>query len=276
MVDYGGAIKKGFKFGFTPKRWLPFFVLDIIFISSLLAITLSSLEVIFSSIINAGADPLAILSLLGYGAAVIAGFVIWGLIRIWVQGAVIHQSYKEKEFDKSWGVAYKKYLSILAAIIIIGIIASIVSTVVGLIPYIGWALSIIASIVISLAFFFVLQEVIVNNKGFYQSIKNSYYTFKRKPFEVFIAWLLIAILTIIIVGIFSIPAVALLFSVFLGSLITGAVPSIETVIPLLQTYLLPLIITGVIFVIGLAISQTFALKAQTELYLQLRKKKLGL
>jgi len=282
-INYAHAIKNGFKFGFTPKRWLPFFITDIIFFSALLVLTLSNLQLIISSLAGFTTNPLALGSLLGYGAVIVGGFIIWFLVKIWIQGAVVHQSYKEKEFDKSWRVAYKKYLSLLAVVIVVALISFIVSTVIGFIPYIGWALTIIASIIIGLMFFFVLQGIIVSKLGFYKSMKSSYYMFRDKPFEVFIMWLLVGILSIVILGIFSLPIVVIfsviLSNIFLGIGLSGAAAAadpIMTIVSSLQTYLVPIIVSGVILIVGLAISQTFALKAQTEFYQQIKKKKFGL
>jgi hypothetical protein len=205
-VNYGRALSRGFRFMFVPKRWLPFFILDILFFSAIFSFMLSNLPTIMNFITELNANPMAFASLFGYGAIIIAGFIVWGLIRIWVQGAVIYQSYREKEFNSSWKISCRKYFSMLAAIVVVGAISFVVTMALGLIPFIGGALSFIASIVISMMFFFFLQGILINNMGFYRTLKNTYSIFTKKPFEVFIMWLVITVLSIIIVGIFSIPS----------------------------------------------------------------------
>lgn len=271
MVDYGKALSKGLRFGINPKRWLQFFILDLVFLSIGLAIFLPNLSEVLPVVMGYSQDLAGALSMAGFVVSIMVVFVVWMLVRLWLTGAVVHQSYKEKDkISKSFNVAGRKYLHILIAIIIVTIIAGGVS----MIPYVGWLIS----FVVSWIFFFVLQGIIVSNMGFWRSIENSYKIFRNKPLQVFLAWLLIAIVTVVIYTIFSIPAMFLFFGIFasLGPMFMGAQPMPSEVIAslnqVLQTNMPTLIVVVIIALIGLAISQVFALKAQTEFYLQLKKR----
>lgn len=271
MVDYGKALSKGLRFGINPKRWLQFFILDLVFLSIGLAIFLPNLSEVLPVVMGYSQDLAGALSMAGFVVSIMVVFVVWMLVRLWLTGAVVHQSYKEKDkISKSFNVAGRKYLHILIAIIIVTIIAGGVS----MIPYVGWLIG----FVVSWIFFFVLQGIVVSNMGFWRSIENSYKIFRNKPLQVFLAWLLIAIVTVVIYTIFSIPAMFLFFGIFasLGPMFMGTQPMLSEVIAslnqVLQTNMPALIVVVIIALIGLAISQVFALKAQTEFYLQLKKR----
>jgi len=108
MVKYEEALSKALKFCIHPKRWLPFFIVDLAFFSLGIWFVLSNLSVVISVMLAVSTSPFAIVSVLGYVAILAAGFIIWMLLRLWIQGAVVHQSYKEKQIKKSFGIACRR------------------------------------------------------------------------------------------------------------------------------------------------------------------------
>ncbi|UCD07031.1 MAG: hypothetical protein JSW41_04320 [Candidatus Aenigmatarchaeota archaeon] len=270
MVDYGKALSKGLSFGIKPKRWMQFFILDLVFLSIGLAIALPNLSDILPVMIGGSQDLTAALQIAGFAVSIMIVFVVWMLVRLWFMGAIVHQSYKEKDkISESFSIAGRKYLHILVTIIIVTVIAGAVS----MIPYVGWVIS----FVVSWIFFFVLQGIVVSNMGFVGTLQNSYKIFRNKPLQVFLAWLLIAIVTIVIYFVFSIPVMILMFWAMIPIIpsLTGAQTSpevISTLSQMLYTNLPTVIVVGIIALIGFAISQVFALKAQTEFYLQFKKR----
>jgi hypothetical protein len=265
-IDFAQALKKAFAFCMEPKRWLPFFIIDLAFLSVGLALIMAN-SLLFIYLLAGVQD---ITSMLGSGALffleILGLFIGWLLVSIWIGGAVIHQSYKEKEFGKSWTVSRKKYLSLLGVSFVTAIIAFIVAA----IPVVGWVISIF----VGLVFFFGLQSVIVKGNGFVKALEDSWHIFKHQPFKVFLMWILIAVLSLIILGIFSLPLLALIFRMIIDISVGGQVTA-ATLMSLMYTIenQLPLlVISGIIFVLGMAISRVFSLKAQTEFYLQLKKK----
>jgi membrane-anchored glycerophosphoryl diester phosphodiesterase (GDPDase) len=196
-------------------------------------------------------------------------FIVWALAGLWITGALIHQSYKEKEFNKSWRVSGSRYFSLLGVAVVTGLIAIAV----GIVPYVGW----IFSIIVGLAFFFAMQGVIIKGDGFVKALKESWNIFKRQPFKVFLMWLVISGITLLIVLIFALPAIALLFSIFAdivggGTVTAGTFMSIAFAI---ENELVILVLAGIIFILGLGIARVFSMKAQTEFYEQIKKKHTG-
>jgi uncharacterized membrane protein (DUF485 family) len=325
MVKYAEIIKKSLHFCVSPKRWVPIFALDLIIFSIFIIFALSNVGFLQSLV--GTPNPATIMTMIGLFVGAFALMVVWVLTRLWVTGAVIHQSYKPKEFHKSWGIACRKYPAMFGATVIVVII----SIVLGIIPLVGSLLSAIASVI----FFFFLQSVIVGRKGITGSLHESWYIFfknlakfkmttKDKNFRLFLVieviitalfaiagffmpsmlfiaaliggwvmllimvhllvysrvfriWLVLVIISGLIASIFAIPGIMIFVGTFLPSLITaGMTGTIPPILPTIMANTFMLFVAGLIFLIGIALSTVFSLKAQTEFYLQLRKKKFGI
>ncbi len=266
-IDYAEPLKKAFRFCMEPKRWLPFFIVDLAFLS--VAITLILANSLFFLYLIAGIQDISLLEGAGvFFLELIALFIAWVLVSIWISGALIHQGYKEKEFGKSWTVSRKKYLSLLGVTAVTALIAFIG----GIVPYVGWVISIF----VGLAFFFGMQSVIVKGNGFMKALKDSWKVFRHQPFKVFLMWLLIAALALLIIVVFAIPILALLFNIVKDFTASGGNITTDTIMNLvftIENQLPLLVVSGIIFVLGMAISRAFSIKAQTEFYLQLKKAK---
>ncbi len=184
-IEWGLLLKRGLGFCWKPKRWLPFFVTD-------LACTLLVLIYIYYNMGNF----LSMIMVISLGnTAYLANFALFlapialigiacALINLWISGAVIHQSYKEKEFRKSWGISCKKYPSLLGAVIVTGILTylvslSYISNSVASAVYVGVLLSFIASA----ALYFPMQIVIVKKQGFWNALVGSWQLFKDQARE---------------------------------------------------------------------------------------------
>jgi len=266
-LDYGKSISRAFRFGFSPKRWLPLFLLNLT-----LAILIISFIMIFiplfGNISGTQPDSVLTLSLLSILGPLVLIALFWWLIAMWIIGAIINQTYKEDEYMKSWKLSLNRYLCLLAAMILVAIITGLA----GAIPYVGW----VFSIVFGLMFFFVMQGVMITKLGPVDALKNSYKIFRKDTLDVFLIWLISIVITLVIVAIFAIPAMIF----FVGLLITFISPTIpqaglfSALLDSSQPGLLVLIVSGILVVIGMSISQAFSFKLQTEFYLQLRKKKL--
>ena len=262
-INYAEILKKSLKFAIQPKRWAPFFVLDFVFLSIVIIYTLTNIADVISLMMVPN-DITLLASLVPYFSAILALFASWMLIRFWITGAIIHQSNKENEYKKSFTYSAKKYPAILAVMIIMGILGFATSV----IPYVGWLLSII----VSLMFFFAIQVVIVNNKSFSEGLSKSYNIFRKNAFNVLLSWLLLAIISIAIMIIFALPMFALFFNVAqLSSTAVSQETLASYIIGLSQAYLPVLLIVGACLVVGIAISTVFSLKAQTEIFMKVKK-----
>lgn len=265
MVDYTGAVKKGLKFSLQPKRWGAFFILDFAFLTTLLLSVSGNLIPLVSMLVNYSFSSIAFSSVFMYVLTLLIGLCVWVLVRLWITGAVIYQSYKEKDFGKSWTVSKERFFSLTGALIVI----TSLSLISNLMVFVGWLLSII----VSLLFFFVFQDLIITNKDTFLALNASLKIFKRKPLAVIITWILVTIVSLVIVGIFSIP-LFLFLSNLTGASIAGTTGILTAFILSLTTNPGAFLLTGVVLLIGIEISQVFAIKTQTEIYLQVKKRRL--
>lgn len=188
-VKYSETVRKGLVFGFSPLRWMPIFVVDIVFFS-LFVVTVLTDNFLIASLLGGLTSP-ANLATSGLGGLV-AMVVVWFVVRLWVTGGIIHQTVKEREFVESWRVALKSYPSLLGAMVIV----LVISLVVGLVPYLSSLLSVLVGVV----FFFPLQAVIIKKRSAWKALKDAYSLFwkYRDPFSLndkrFMGWALVVIL----------------------------------------------------------------------------------
>jgi hypothetical protein len=325
MADYWKALEKGISFGINPRRWLQFFILHAVFFCIGLSIAFPMLAEIVQIIATNPQNMMAMLSVAGSALSLIAVFIVWALASLWLSGAMVHQSHKEKDsIGRSLGVSGRGYVSMLLAMIIVGLI----SAAVGVVPVIGTVLVFMFSAI----FFFILQGVILSNLGFASSIENSWDIFRKNinkfrasfrsgPFVLWLilvlvlaavsagaamsAWMLapvallgwisaslmvtliiysrifriyviLAIVSFIIFGIFMIPAAMLFFAYFGTQFLAPAAYTGErftgVLVQAMESGMAYFIVSGAVAIVGISISQAFALKAQTEFYKQLKKK----
>lgn len=270
MVDYANILRKGLRFGIEPKRWLQFFIVDIIFALIAVGIGYTTIPELLDFMQSTPQGIESAMSFAGVAGYFIVLFVIWMLVRVWIITSMIRQSVKEKEtIRKAFEFGGSKYLSVIVATIIIAIISIIVS----IVPYVGPILSII----VSLFFFFSMQCIVVGNMGFAAALESSARVFRRKPLQVFLSWLFITLLTLLIYFIFSIPAgLILLFMIMpMASMGSGTLTqgeSFSLLMQTLQTNMAGVIIGLVILLVGFTVATTFALNAQTGFYQEFKKR----
>jgi hypothetical protein len=219
-----------------------------------------------SFLMTAATNTAAVMNVISTALIIISGFAVWSLIRLWISGAVIHQSVKPKEFSQSWSVAKSRYFSLLAVTIIVGLIATVVS----IVPYIGWVLSII----VGLMFFFIRPAVVAKKLSFDNSLRDSYHIFRKKPLTVLLIWLAITIISVIMLFIFFMPLLMTVLNTIaplLFQMSSTAVVSL-VMVSLMENIGL-LVLGGEVFLIGNAITEAFRLKAETDFYLMFKKGK---
>ena len=324
MTSYFEPLKRGLGFAVMPLRWLPVFIVDMAFMVVLLGTLFSSPELILS-LLEAFITPAAATDFSGLGALLVAGGV-WFLARLWVTGAIIHQSYKEKEFKKSWKVSREKYFSLLGAIIV----TIIVFFIAGLVPLIGSLLAVLAAMVL----FYPLHSVMIRKSSAVNSLRDTYSIFRKsisfsadwrlaawvvimavtggllfqlygfllafgggQGFFVsisgtlafvgvllllllyssaFRAWLVISIISGLVTLVFAIPAFMLAASTIpIEAVVLGGSSLQQLLLHLLSNSHM-LFASGAVFIVGSSIATAFALKAQTEFFLQFKKKRLGI
>ena len=266
------SISEGLKFFISIKRILPYLILHLV----TFYVLMNFFGEILRLIINPTAFGPFLVSLLIY----IPSFIILGLIKLWISGAIIDQAkyYKKKRrLIKSFKHSTSRFLTMVCALIIFAVIAAIVSS----LPYIGSLLSIL----LGLIFFYLYPAIIIDNKSCIDSFKWSWKIFKKRPVETFATWILIIIIGSIITIIFALP----LISYLLGNLVdifqtidpTGINETMsetifrEEIIPTIvnsvrSVYFLPYLF---VFCFGLAIQEVFSVGAQARLYINLKRKR---
>jgi uncharacterized membrane protein len=264
-IDFADAVKKALVFCLYPKRWLPFFILDVAFFSVALALLLANIPYFLYFL--AGLEDI---TMIGPAAnlffSLVGLFIAWLLLGLWITGALVHQSNKEHEFGKSWAVSFHKYLSILGVTAVTAVIAFLVA----IVPYVGWLISILVGI----ALFFSLQSVVVKGNGFIKALEDSWHIFRRNPFKVFLMWISVSAIALLMLAIFAIPLLALIFNIVIEAAGGGAISTAMLVnfIFEIENQLPLLVVSVIIFILGMAISRVFSVKAQTEFYNQIKKK----
>ncbi len=264
-IKWGEALGRGLRFGIKPKRWLPFFILDGIFMGILLYMVMLNMDTIGAAMTVLSADPLSVISLVNFAVMFVLLSAAWNLLKLWITGATIHHSKKEKEFCKSFRIAANKYPSLLGVAIVGAVLGSLAT----MVPVAG---SIIA-ILVGLALFFSMQEVMIGKKGFWRAIKGSWDMFQKRPVRIFVMWLLVIIIGGLIVMLFFLPMLITALQIMMPYITqTGEVTAMAAVVAYLMTNVYQLILLGVIGLIGSSISTVFIIKATTEYYMQSKKK----
>ncbi|MBM3303986.1 MAG: hypothetical protein FJY76_02725 [Candidatus Aenigmarchaeota archaeon] len=268
MTDYADILKKSLRFSVHPKRWLPFFIVDAVFYAAVIQFVLSNLGGLVGMMSSAELSLEAAATFVYFIGTVLAMSAVFWLIRTWVQGAVILQSAREKDrVAGTFNYGLRRYISLVLATAVVAIIGMAVS----IVPYIGSILSIIVSIVLV----FVAQGVMVSKMGFAGALGSAFDMFRNRPGSVFLAWLATALVSLIIAGIFLLPAFAAFGVTMLPALVSmGAEASIMSVVLLMMQNITLLAVVGVIFTIGTSIAAAFSTKSLTEFYMAWHKRKL--
>ncbi len=268
MADYGNILAKSLKFSLHPKRWLQFFIIDAIFFAILAQLVLSNLPNFVALLASAEVGMAVAVSVISFIGTMIAVSVVFWLVRMWIQGAVIQQSANEKaKISGSFKYGLRRYISLLLATIIVAIIGSAVS----LVPVAGTVLMLIVSIILV----FAAQGVMVSKLGFVDALKGAHAMFRRRPGSVFLAWLATTLVSLIITCIFLLPAFVVFGAVLLPVIVgAGTDASFVTLIAAVMQNIGLLAVVGLIFLVGSSIAATFGIKALTEFYVTWKKKKL--
>jgi hypothetical protein len=259
-ADLEKTFGKSFGCSRTLKRIAPFFLVNLIFLATVIA----ALNGIVSALGTTPLRPFTLSVLFSFLPVVIgAGVVIIILffVYLYFQSGIISNagsfwSGREVKFTQSLRDARPKYPSLVGAAIITGIIVLFLS----LVPLVGWLLSIIVS------WFFVVYapSVIVGRKGVVSSIQESYDIFMSRKLDTFLFWLLLAVLS----AVFTLLAFIPLFIVAVPTILS--IPALG-LIGAFQANSLIIAIGGIITAFFLAFVTVFTESARTFYYIQVKK-----
>lgn len=268
------SITEGFKFAISVKRVIPYIILDLIIFYILISF--------FSSFINMiRFESFNVLRFLVSLVLFIPAAIIIGLVQLWINGAIVDQARyfpRERSLAESFEYSTSRYLTMFCALIIYSVLAWIVS----LPKYIGSILV----FALTLIFYFLYPAIIVDKKRCTDAFRKSYKTFMRYPLETFLTWLVSVVITLVIIGFFSLPLIFL----FLGNIISIFRATIPTAVGVdveprnLINSIMPGVFAAVrspffvpylfILVLALSFTKVFNLGVQTRLYINARKMEL--
>ncbi len=256
-LSWKSAISSGLCFALRPKRFLPFFAIDTAGLIVFLSLVSANPGLVDFLLYGTSSPDAGIVQSLSLG---IGAFIVWLVAGIFILGALIRQSAKPAEYGESWRVSLRS----LHSLVIASVIVSLLTVIVSMVPYLG----VIFTVMVGLAFLFVNQFIILEGKGFYRAMMGSLRTFGKKPGRVFIAWILSAVVSMLLIMLLASPMVALL--------IYGAFTAADEA-ALVELFTGPLAFLSdlfvVLFVLGVSVSKTFSAFFLTSVYMQLKKKK---
>ncbi|UCD02932.1 MAG: hypothetical protein JSV63_04075 [Candidatus Aenigmatarchaeota archaeon] len=253
-IRWAQPIKPGLRFASEPKRFLPFFFTDLA-TTILVMITVTANLSLIQAVLSEQILPTEMFYSLAAGMILLGVLIV---VNLWITGAVIHQSRKPEEFTESWRLSFNKLPTLILALIVVSLITLLFLV----IPYIGIFLA-------AIILLFVNQYIMVDNKGFWESIVSSAKTFRNRIPSVFFAWLFSVVVALVIVGAFSIPMAV--HSLYSGVNLSPQDFTVDA--QLYQASPALYSIALIIMVLGTSISKTYGLKYLTEIYLQFKRKK---
>lgn len=251
-VNFGAAAGRAFSFAKDASRLL---LLSVFYIIAGIAL-LSPAALLFKGL---ALQAPSIATLVQVFAGFLAALIVAGLAMTFIVVTLIHNYASRKSLSNSASFAKSVYLKFLAGMIVLIIIHMLL----GLVPFIGFILTIIVSI----ALFTLQPGLVLGRHGVFQSFSASYSAFKRNKLAVFTAFVIMVAIELAIVFIFAIPFIATgLLTVFSAAGTGQLTAAVASKLPLLA-------VTGVIMAVGFALATLFATGFQTDVYLQLSKKR---
>ncbi len=245
------SVEKSFRFSFQLKKFLPYFVFQLVVFAFMAIPIWNMIKAATMGNLNALSVAAAFASNFG---TMMLGVLVAIVLGVLVQGTYIHNYRFKKSLKKSFNFAKKKFWSLLGVMLAIAVLTTIAS----LIPVLGWLLSLI----VTLALIFGFQAVVLNNMGFSKAIKKSWNIFRKNWLGVLVAVIVMSVISIVIAFLFAIPMLFVLFSA-IASFSSGTATAFSE-------YAVLLLLTGLVFLLGSAISKVFQIAFLTEMYMKLK------
>ena len=264
-----GVISRSLREMLWPRRFLPFFLLYLIFSLSLLIFLLPILSRIPSFYTSPSSVDVQIFyaNLAGIAIALIATV----LVNIWFSGALIWDIKSKKGFEKCLKYSKKVYLQMFALCLVICILV--------LLTFFLKSFSIIFQILIDWIFIFALPAVVIKKDSFDFALARSFNLVKKKVFSTFSFWVLTRFI-IFVIFLFSLfISTAILLPIFseLRFVISSTAQAFQSyevtraISLILQNYHL-LVIEAIVASFFVSIMYTFNLISKTYYFLEISKK----
>lgn len=275
MVPFGKILARAWHYSLNWKRVAPFFLLLVPFVVLFAAFIDSAVSLLgkYGLASAAGMPPLEFMAGLSlFFLLLIAVTAIVFLADLYVRGVLIENARswylgKRVSFRRSRPAVKGRYLSLLAAVIIVKLISSGL----GIIPAVG----VILSIIVTLVFLVVLQSIVVSRKGVFDSLRDSYDIFMRRKLETFAFWLVTSLISMAFFVIAITPLIIAawpVFATYLSSVSLGA-SAVPLMLTSIKSSLPQIFAAGLVSAFILGFIQVFRESATTFFYLEAKKRK---
>ena len=266
MAEIWEPISRAFRYAFSLKRMLPFFLINLVVLAGIIILINSAAALLpqfFSSSM--------FLSLLSLLPSLFAGVVIAAtLVKLFFAGAIIDNAskfYRNKKVPlrRSFETAKNRYPSMLGASVLVAMIV----TLAGLVPGIGF----IISIALSWLFLFVLQFTVLSGANALGSVKKSCDFFMRRKTDTFLFWLAVFALNIFLSAIALLPVILALVPIMpaiIDVIVSGG--SIALIFEIIRANIPSLAVGGFFSALILSYVDVFKESAKTFFFMQFRKK----
>jgi len=251
-MNYAKVVVESLRFGFNPKNFILFFVVDVLAAAALLAYAASGSLMSMS--------PAALLPI----ASII---LVWFLLRLFAEVTAIRMAAKPKlslmKAIRSMRTDYIHYLAVAIVLTLLSYMFNIVE------PFV---IGPILSIITSLLFLFAGVSVIIDKNGLTDALYASLDIVRRGRWPyVILAWLILSFVSTFVLSLFLSPTF-IIFNAEISQFITTGTLSYQMIFGLLQKLhvLAALLIVGVV---GLAISSAAKASFLALFYKQLKTKK---
>lgn len=266
MPNYTSAIKNSFNFAISVKRLGFYFLFNLVMLGIIALPTLNLYYAVKAAF--GAAIPISSLvpTMIGNLILLFLATVLISLLTLYVNIAFIQNYWASRKKDVSVLQSLKavkpSYLTALAAAVIIMGITMMFSFV----QYIG----VLIAMVIGLVFFFIYQDIVISKSNFSAAMSKSVEILKRNFMTILITWTIISIFSLIIMFVSCIPLFATLAMILPFAVIKGG---LSAAILAVKQNLVLVVLTSLIAFLGAVLNALFVIGMQTDIYLQIKKKK---
>lgn len=257
MVNVENILSSAFKYALDIKKMTLYFILSLVLIISVAVSILTITSVNLSSF------------LIYFSFLCLILFIIC-LASLYVEAVITHNagSKKKQTLSQSSQFIKSKYLTLLACIVIIFAITMLVEFVFAFVPL----LPALIDIIIGLAFFFVVQSVILGNNGCEDSLKESYNIFMKNKLNVFVYWIILAFVTGIMAVIAFVPFFISLIPIIseFVKIMASSQPNVTQLFMLAKSNTINIFIGSIVSAFLLSFVQVFQTAAKSLMYNEIK------
>ena len=266
-------IIRSFGESLKPKRFVPFFLLYLIF-SAVVLIFFNSLLQILPSVILSNSSEKENATFMFNMFALLATVIIFGLVSIWFNSALIFDVYKKKGFNSSLKYSKKVYLKVLFFHIIIILLLGVLTSMIG-------GLGFIMMLAIDWILMFSMISLVIKEDSVQEAMIRSYSIVRKNLLNTLVFFILTIFIVFVIMFICIILTTFSMFPIFKA--ISEAVPDfnnsgtlsseqiaivIYAVLPNFPSF----VIASIIASLFLSFANVFILTSKTYYFLSFKKK----